>query len=142
MQIKFTLDEGAYTPQKAHFADAGFDLRSREQVVLRDCCNNGYEWFDTGVHVAIPEGYVGYVQGRSGLNINHHIICPTGTVDSGFTGSIRVKLYNLGDSDYMIHAGDKIAQLVIQPLVDCELVQVESLEDTERGSNGFGSTGR
>ena len=140
MQIRFTLDEGAYAPEKAHASDAGYDLRSREEQRITDCC--GGRVFDTGVHVEIPEGYVGYVQGRSGLNINHSIICPTGTIDAGYTGSIKVKLYNYGVLAYDVKPGDKIAQLIIQPLADCELVEADTLEDTERGNNGFGSTGR
>ena len=141
MQIKYTLDSGAYAPEKAHDTDAGYDLRTIESGKIIDYCAGGRA-FDTGVHVEIPKGYVGYIQGRSGLNIKHDIICPTGTIDSGYTGSIKVKLYNLGDDPYMIHKGDKIAQLIIQPIADTELVQVDSLDETERGSNGFGSTGR
>ena len=82
MKIKFTLDKGAYRPEKAHEADAGYDLRSREEQRITDCC--GGRVFDTGVHVEIPEGYVGYVQGRSGLNIKNSVICPTGTIDAGY----------------------------------------------------------
>ena len=92
------------------------------------------------------KGYVGYVQSRSGLNFGKGIICPTGTIDSGYTGSIKVKLYNMWSSDYgqpcIVNKGDKIAQLIIQPIADTELVQVDRLEETERGNNGFGSTGR
>ena len=139
MQIKFTLDEGAYKPEKAHAADAGFDLKARKGKLIR-CMNS--KVFDTGVHVDIPEGYVGYVQGRSGLNINDCVICPTGTIDAGYTGSIKVKLYNLKPYAYIVKPGDKIAQLIIQPLADCEFVEADTLEDTERGNNGFGSTGR
>ena len=142
MKIKFTLDPGAYAPEKAHEADAGYDLRA-----MHDSNDNLYSYdqeiFDTGVHVEIPKGYVGYVQSKSGLNVRHGIICPTGTIDSGYTGSIKVKLYNLvGYESYKIHKGDKIAQLIIQPIADTELVQVDSLEETERGNNGFGSSGR
>ena len=139
MQIKFTLDEGAYKPEKAHASDAGYDLRSKNHEYIYEI---GYAVFDTGVHVEIPEGYVGYVQGRSGLNINDCVICPTGTIDAGYTGSIKVKLYNLKPYAYIVEPGDKIAQLIIQPLADCELVETDTLGDTERGSNGFGSTGR
>lgn len=140
--IKFTLDDGASKPEKAHEFDAGFDLCSMEDITL---VANAYGGdgvvIDTGVHVEIPKGYVGYVQGRSGLNVKKGVICPTGTIDCGYTGSIRVKLYNLSHSDYNIHKGDKIAQLVIQPMAICEPVEVESLSETERGDNGFGSTG-
>ena len=146
MKIKFTLDEGAYAPEKAHTTDAGFDLRAMHDSE-GFLCEYDQEVFDTGVHVEIPPGYVGYVQGRSGLNFRDGIICPTGTVDSGYSGSIKVKLYSMWSQDYGvpipdIKAGDKIAQLVIQPIADCELVEVESLDQTERGDNGFGSTGR
>ena len=140
MIVKFTLDEGAYKPEKAHASDAGYDLRSREDQRITDCC--GGRVFDTGVHVEIPEGYVGYVQGRSGLNIKMGIICPTGTIDAGYTGSIKVKLYNMDINDYEVQPGDKIAQLVIQPLADTELVEVIQLGESERGESGFGSTGR
>lgn len=141
MKIKFTLDKDAYRPEKAHTADAGFDLRAMQGGTIVDCCNNGTV-FDTGVHVAIPEGFVGFVQSKSGLNVKHGIICPVGTIDSGYTGSIVVKLYNLSNEPYRVKAGDKIAQLIIQPLAACELEETESLEETERGDNGFGSTGR
>ena len=140
MIVRFTLDEGAYAPEKAHASDAGYDLRSREEQRITDCC--GGRVFDTGVHVEISEGYVGYVQGRSGLNINHSVICPTGTIDAGYTGSIKVKLYNMDINDYVVEPGDKIAQLIIQPLADSELVEVNQLGESERGTDGFGSTGR
>lgn len=146
MDIKVVLDPGAYMPEKAHESDAGYDLRAMHDSsglleVMRQ------EIFDTGVHVEIPKGYVGYVQGRSGLNFNDGIICPTGTIDSGFSGAIKVKLYNAWGEDYgimppQIKAGDKIAQLIIQPLADCKLVQADKLSETERGDGGFGSTGR
>ena len=145
MKIKFTLDPGAYAPEKAHEADAGYDLRAMHNS-NDNLYNYGQEIFDTGVHVEIPKGYVGYVQSRSGLNFGKGIICPTGTIDSGYTGSIKVKLYNMWSSDYgqpcIVNKGDKIAQLIIQPIADTELVQVDRLEETERGNNGFGSTGR
>ena len=140
MKIKFTLDPGAYAPEKAHDADAGYDLRTKKNTTLEDCVLGVV--FDTGVHVEIPKGYVGYVQSKSGLNVRYGIICPTGTIDSGYTGSIKVKLYNLGSFVYAFRKGDKIAQLIIQPIADTELVQVDSLDETERGDNGFGSSGR
>ncbi len=140
MKIKFTLDPGAYAPEKAHEADAGYDLRAAESGYLDEC--GGGEIIDTGVHIEIPKGYVGYIQGRSGLNFNEGIICPTGTIDSGYTGSIKVKLYSHSVYQRMIYRGEKIAQLIIQPIADTELVQVDRLEETERGNNGFGSTGR
>jgi dUTP pyrophosphatase len=97
--------------------------------------------FDTGVHVEIPEGYVGFIKSKSGLMVNHDIVTD-GTIDSHYTGSITVKLFNLGKKPYRVHAGDKIAQLVI---IKCELPELEivdRLEETDRGACGFGSTGR
>lgn len=141
MQIKFTLDEGAFPPEKAHEDDAGYDLRAVKDAFICGYRRNGIV-FDTGVHVAIPKGYKGEITGRSGLNMKHSIICPKGTVDSGYTGSIKVKLYNMSTEDYKVLRGDKIAQLIIVPIADCEFVQTDSLEETERGSCGFGSTGR
>ena len=139
-EIKVMLDDGAYMPEKAHDADAGYDLRAMFDAELKP---GGGAVFDTGVHVQIPEGCVGYVQGRSGLNVNHSIICPTGVVDEGFVGAIKVKLYNLSNEPYKFETGDKVAQLVIHPVVNRKaLIRVNSLEETERGNNGFGSTGR
>lgn len=141
MQINFTLDEGAYKPEKAHASDAGYDLRAMQGKWVACGYHDGTA-FDTGMHVAIPEGFVGFVQSKSGLNVKRGIICPVGTIDAGYTGSIMVKLYNLSDRPYKVNAGDKIAQLIIQPLADTELVEVEMLGESKRGSNGFGSTGR
>lgn len=139
MRVNFTLDKYAEAPQKAHEADAGFDLKSNTSATIYPKCG---AVFDTGVHVEIPKWNVGYVKGRSGLNVRHDIICPTGTVDSGYTGSIKVKLYNLGEKEFRVNAGDKIAQLVIQPIADVHMFLVDELDETERGDNGFGSTGR
>ena len=138
MKIKIKLDPGAFMPERAHENDAGYDLRSPvtgrlyagEAVVI-----------DTGVHVEIPAGYVGMLKSKSGLNVVHDIV-GEGVIDSGYTGSIRVKLYNHGTESYVIEEGDKISQLVILPIITPELELVAHLDETERGDNGFGSTGR
>ena len=136
--MKIMLDEGAILPTRAHPWDAGLDLYAKECGILRPCDN---ETFDTGVHIEIPEGYVGFIKSKSGLMVNHHIVTD-GTIDSHYTGSIRVKLFNLNRKQYMVQPGDKIAQLVIVPCALPELELVDSLEETDRGDNGFGSTGR
>lgn len=136
--MKIKLDPGAYMPERAHSADAGYDLRSPvkcrlyagEAVVI-----------DTGVHVQIPTGYVGMLKSKSGLNVKHDIV-GEGVIDSGYTGSIRVKLYNHGSESYMIEVGDKVSQFVILPIITPDLELVTALEETDRGNNGFGSTGR
>ena len=137
--IKVVLDKGAYMPEKAHEHDAGYDLRTPYGKTIPA---GGSTVFDTGVHIAIPEGFAGEIVSRSGLNIRQDIVCPQGTVDAGYTGSIKVKLYNLGNRFYEIRPGDKIAQLIIVPIAEGSLKQVEELDDTERGNNGFGSSGR
>ena len=96
---------------------------------------------DTGVHVEIPEGYAGMLKSKSGLNIKHDITSD-GVVDCGFTGSIQVKLYNHGSHGYEVKNGDKITQLVLTPIINPVIELVDELEATERGSKGFGSSGR
>ena len=136
--IKFALDSGAYPPVRAHKDDAGIDLRCKEGQVVPA---KESATFDTGTHVEIPMGYVGFIKSKSGLNCKHGLTAD-GVIDAGYTGSIVVKLYNHSGYDYTFNAGDKLAQLVILPIDTSELVQVEELGSTERGNDGFGSTGK
>ena len=136
--MKVTLDTGAYMPTRAHAADAGLDLYAREDTVIPA---GGSAVFDTGVHVALPHGTVGMLKRKSGLNVKRNILCE-GVIDEGYTGPIVAKLYNHGKEDVTIEAGMKIVQLVVLPVLTPELELVDSLEDTERGQGGFGSTGR
>lgn len=136
-KFKVILDKGAYLPIRAHKTDAGFDLFARENGIVPA---RGSFTIDTGVHMEIPSGMVGFVKSRSGLHIRHGIFA-TGVIDSGYTGSIRVKLNNLENKDYSFSCGDKIAQLVILPIFTPEIEVVGELKKTERGSKGFGSTG-
>ena len=152
--MKIVLDEGAIMPTRAHEFDAGLDLYTPKFATVPGCkCtapayNYGYgtmgvgqKTIDTGVHVEIPEGYVGLIKSKSGLMVNHGLLTD-GTIDSGYTGSIKVKLFNTSPKDYKFKAGEKIAQLVILPCLLPELELVDSLEETDRGDDGFGSTGR
>lgn len=132
------LDEGAKLPIKAHNSDAGFDMFSRNHAVVKA---KSFELFDTGVHIDIPEGYVGFLKSKSGLNCKHSLV-GEGVIDAGYIGSIVVKLYNHGTTDYIINAGDKISQIVFLPIPEIKLEVVEDLKQTERGNAGFGSTGR
>ncbi len=136
--MKIMLDEGAKMPQFAHPWDGGLDLYSNEDGYI---LSNHFRTFDTGTHIEIPEGCVGLIRSRSGLMVNHGITTD-GTIDAHYTGSIRVCLFNHGGSKYEVKKGDKIAQIVI---VKCEhptMELVDSLEETDRGDNGFGSTGK
>lgn len=136
--MKIKLDPGAYMPERAHRYDAGLDIRAREGKIVPA---HGSAIFDTGVHVAIPEGYVGMLKSKSGLNVKHGITSE-GVIDADYTGSIVAKLYNHSDVDYTVQKSDKITQLVIQPVALFDVELVSSLDYSERGDNGFGSTGR
>lgn len=139
VECKVVLDAGAYMPERAHEADAGWDLRTPNAVAVAP---GESVVIDTGVHVLIPKGYVGFLKAKSGLNIKSSIL-GTGVVDAGYSGSIVVKLYNESPSNHMwFEAGNKIIQLVILPIPEVTMTLVDKLEDTERGANGFGSTGR
>lgn len=138
MKLKIKLDDGAIMPTRAHETDAGLDLYSRENKWIH---MRGSVIIDTGVHVLIPAGYVGMLKSKSGLNVKHGITSE-GVIDAGYTGSIIVKLYNNCDTPYLISRGDKITQLVILPIESPLMQLVDEFESTERGDNGFGSSGR
>lgn len=135
--MKVKLDPNAYLPERAHETDAGYDLRSRVNAWVSP---GEHEMFDTGVHVEIPQGCVGLVLSKSGLMGKG--LTSRGVIDTGYTGSIKVVLYNHGSEGYAVYKGDKISQLVILPIITPELEIVDFLDDTDRGEQGFGSTGR
>ena len=156
--MKIMLDEGAKMPTRAHPWDAGLDLYTPVDMLVpatktfvedslfafgppRTRTEVGSATIDTGVHMEIQKGFAGFVKSKSGLNVKHGLTAE-GVIDTHYTGSIVVKLYNHTDIDYHFDAGDKIAQLVIVPCLQPELELVDSLEETDRGDNGFGSTGR
>ncbi len=136
--MKIKLEPWAIMPTRAHDTDAGLDLYAADSQIVpaKDSAI-----FDTGVHVELPSGTVGIVASKSGLNVKHGIQSE-GIIDVGYTGSIIVKLYNHSGYDYTVHEGDKISQLVICPVIHLPLELVDELEPTERGTGGFGSTGR
>lgn len=144
--MKIKLDEGAKMPTKAYNTDAGFDIYSREDKIVPA---RGSAIFDTGVHIDLPKFQIcdqvlltaGVLASKSGLNVKHNITSE-GIIDISYTGSIVVKLYNHGDTDYEVKKGDKISQLLIVPIVPVELELVDELKGGERGNNGFGSSGR
>lgn len=137
--MKIKLDPWAIMPTRAHDTDAGLDLYATEDILV-PCFGNSVI-IDTGVHVQLPPNTAGMIKSKSGLNVKHGITSE-GVVDVGYTGSIRVKLYNHSDTAYRVKRGDKISQLVIVPVVIPPIVVVDELDKSERGSNGFGSTGR
>lgn len=138
MTLNVKLDDGAYMPEKAHELDAGFDLRTPNEVYVGGL---GSAVIDTGVHIEIPEGFTGFLKSKSGLNVKHSLQ-GEGVIDAGYTGSIKVKLYNNSGTSYTFEKGDKVVQLVILPIPEVYLRKVDELDDTDRGENGFGSTGK
>ncbi len=140
--MKIALDHNAILPTRAHPYDAGLDLYAPRDMAPETISPWGCSvTIDTGVHMAIPQHFCGLVKSRSGLMTNHKILTD-GTVDSDYTGSIRVTLFNHGEKSYTVKPGDKIAQLVIVPCCLPPLEVVDYLEHTARGDHGFGSTGR
>ena len=136
--MKIKLEPWAKIPTRAHATDAGLDLYTPHDLCINGKCSTSV---DTGVHVEIPKGCVGFVKSKSGLMFKHDVTTD-GTVDEGYTGSVNVKLFNDAHQPIYFQEGDKIAQLVVLPVVIEELEVVDELEETERGSNGFGSTGK
>jgi dUTP pyrophosphatase len=128
-------------PDYAHPGDAGADLAANEALVLQP---GQRATVGTGVAIALPDGYVGFVVPRSGLAMKHGItiVNSPGTVDAGYRGEIRVTLLNTDSSEaYSVAVGDRIAQLVIMPVSKARFVAVETLPGSHRGEGGFGSTG-
>jgi len=134
------LDPELPIPGSAHDDDAGIDLHSRSDVKLA-----AGEWamIPTGIAVAIPEGHAGMVAPRSGLAARHGIsvVNGPGVIDPGYRGEINVILINHGTAPLTLQRGDRVAQLLVVPVVVPELVEVDELPDSVRGTGGFGSSG-
>ena len=136
------LDPGLPLPAYAHPGDAGADLFAAGEVVLPP---GGRATVGTGVAIAVPEGHAAFVHPRSGLASRHGItvVNAPGTVDAGYRGEIRVVLLNTDPAEpFTVRRGDRIAQLVVQPVTRVRVVEVAELPASPRGGGGFGSTGR
>lgn len=136
--MKVKLDPGAYLPERAHDTDAGLDLRTPVDAYIRA---GGSTVIDTGVHIQLPPGTVGMLKSKSGLNTKDGIVSE-GVIDEGYTGSIKVKLYNHGPDAKSFARGDKVTQLVVLPVLYVNVEQTEEIQGGPRGDNGYGSTGR
>lgn len=138
-KLNVQLDEYAIEPTRAHKTDAGLDLKSPQDFTIYP---GGSATIRTGVHIQLPPGTCGLLVAKSGLNVKKDITS-TGLIDEGYTGEIVVKLQNNSGIAWTFNRGDKISQLVVLPVLYCETNIVESLEVvSERGNNGFGSSGR
>lgn len=139
--VRASFPEG-FEPERASPGAAGFDLRAHiDAPVVIQPRDRGV--VATGVRIELPPGYEAQVRPRSGLAFRHGItvLNAPGTIDSDYRGEISVALINTSDAPYTVERGDRIAQLVVAPIVDCEFVR-ESLSESQRGEGGFGSTGR
>ncbi len=140
VSLRLLVGEGGQIPVYATEEAAGMDLRSTHAVTLQPMER---ALVKTGLRAAIPRGFEGQVRPRSGLALKQGITClnSPGTIDSDYRGEIGVILINLSDSVVQLDSGERIAQLVICPIARAEVIVVDSLDETERGEGGFGSTG-
>lgn len=137
--IYYQLDEGAAHPRQAYKHDAGIDLALKHDLTVPV---GAHRVGDTGVHVAVPRDHVGMVFVRSSTGIKNHLVLSNGTgiVDSGYRGPVKLSLHNTGDTKQHIPAGAYIAQLVVVPIATNNIAEVSELPDSERGTNGIGSS--
>lgn len=132
------IHEDAKLPRYGHRGDAGLDLFSAIDCVLK---GGEVRAISTGIQVAVPEGHVGLIWDKSGISLqNIHRLA--GVVDSGYRGELKVVMTNLSAEAFRIEKGMKIAQMLIQPVIKVKVVESAELDDTARGANGFGSTGK
>lgn len=139
MQVQIQkLHESAKMPSYAHDTDAGMDIYAAEAVAIAP---GERALVPTGIAVAIPDGYVGLVWDKSGVATKRGIKTIAGVVDAGYRGEVKIGLLNTSDEPQQFAAGEKIAQMLIQRVEHPELIEVDELDDTDRGAGGFGSTG-
>lgn len=143
VNVKCVASEGAVIPQYKTSGAAGADICAllSESVVIKKGCR---AMIPTGLYFSIPEGYEIQVRPRSGLAAKNGVtvLNTPGTIDSDYRGEVKVILVNLGDEDFTVNNGDRIAQIVVAPVTIGVFEQVSSLDETERGAGGFGSTGK
>jgi dUTP pyrophosphatase len=123
---------------KAHKWDAGFDVEAEQEVVIPA---GESRLIGTGLHLEIPEGWVGVLKSRSGLSVKFNLEVGAGVIDCGYIGHVKVHLYNHGTNDYKVMEGDRIAQMLFVPVPEIDWLVVSALDETDRGENGFGSSG-
>ena len=141
MMVKFrTIDPAAILPSYAHPGDAGMDIRSVEDLTIAP---GDRALVHTGLVMVLPPGYEAQVRPRSGLALKNGItvLNSPGTIDEGYRGEVGVILANFGKEPFKVEKGSKIAQVVVAPCTRAEIVATDDIDDTERGTGGFGSTG-
>lgn len=142
-EIKIVMSENCedLMPAKAHADDAAFDLRSRVDMILPV---RKSVLVPAGFSIELPVGFEAQIRPRSGLALKHDLMLTNspGTIDAGYRGEVGVIMYNGGTEEFQIKRGDRIAQMVIAKLPEVQLVSADTLSETDRGSGGFGSTGK
>jgi dUTP pyrophosphatase len=128
----------AILPDYANAHDAGMDLYTAESTIIKP---GEHSLIPTGISMAIPEGYVGLIWDKSGLAVKHKLVTVAGVIDAGYRGEIQIAIMNTGAMPYVVEAGKKIAQLLVQPILLPTIMEVTELPDSQRGSDGFGSSG-
>ena len=130
----------AILPAYAHPSDAGMDVSSVEELVVPA---GGRALLHTGLVIGLPDGYEAQIRPRSGLALKHGVtvLNTPGTIDAGYRGEVGVILANFGADDFTVKKGDRIAQLVIAPVTQAQVCEVREVDATDRGADGFGSTG-
>lgn len=141
--VKIRMEEGCedLMPVRAHDDDAAFDIRSRVDMIIEPGTPH---LVPTGIFMEFPEGYEAQVRPRSGLALKHAltVLNTPGTIDAGYRGEVCVIMLNAGKENFTVSRGDRVAQMVINELPKVELLAVDSLSDSTRGTGGFGSTGK
>lgn len=132
------IDSSAKLPLYAYEGDAGMDLFSCHNCEIKP---GEKALISTGLKIAVPQGHAGFIWDKSGIATKHHIKTMAGVLDSNYRGELFVVLTNLGKKAYQINRGEKIAQLIIKPIVRADIIEVEKLDETIRGEKGFGSSG-
>ena len=141
MMLRFKrIHPDAVLPAYAHPSDAGMDVRSVADLVIPP---GGRALVPTGLVMLLPPMYEAQVRPRSGLALKHGVtvLNTPGTIDSGYRGEVGVILANFGDSNFAVRKGDKVAQIVVAPVTQPEIVETDTVDETDRGAGGFGSTG-
>ena len=142
MKVKVVNKSNYRLPEYAHIGDAGMDIKANisEPIIIKP---GERQLIPTGLHTLLPDGYELQIRPRSGLALKYGLTCANaiGTVDQNFTGEIGVILINLGEHNFVVNPGDRIAQAVLNKIEKIEWDEVSTLDNTDRGEGGFGSTG-
>lgn len=138
MKIK-RLTDSAIIPSKAHAGDLGFDLYASDQTTI---WSGQVKLISTGIAIQFPQGYGALIRDRSSVATHRGLFVVAGVIDNGYTGEIKIALYNTHEAFQVVQQGEKIAQMILVPVVDCQVMEVDEIVSADqRGKNGFGSSG-